>query len=120
LRCFLRALDNERKISVLRNLAMVRRQQAQPALVESLALAKEALAKDVTDGRSWFVLGNTHLALFFAEQSVRLTARSVVDDVLTNSHRSCRRARSNWLSRHTPARVPIHGRVRHKRRCLPA
>lgn len=56
----------------LRSLSMLLRQigttdlEKKANVVESLDLAKRAIKVDITDGHSWFVMGNAYLALFFA------------------------------------------------------
>ncbi|XP_065676651.1 tetratricopeptide repeat protein 5-like isoform X1 [Hydra vulgaris] len=69
--CFQGAINkNKNKVS-LRNLSMVQRQLGSDFnsrvshVKESVSTAKEAVALDLTDGRSWFVLGNAYLSLFF-------------------------------------------------------
>ncbi|NXX25783.1 TTC5 protein, partial [Nicator chloris] len=47
-------------------------------LRESLAQAEAAVRCDPTDGRSWYVLGNAHVSLFFAGGGrVRLGGRGL-------------------------------------------
>ena len=54
---------------ILRKLSMVIRlcdeEAKENAVKESLQLAKQAVALDLTDGYSWYVLGNAHLTNFF-------------------------------------------------------
>lgn len=55
---------------LLRKLSMVTRllggeEAKESATKESLQLAKQAVALDLTDGYSWYVLGNSHLSNFF-------------------------------------------------------
>lgn len=37
---------------------------------QSVELAKKAVALDVKDGHSWYILGNAYMALFFAKMGV--------------------------------------------------
>jgi len=55
---------------ILRKLSMVIRliggeEGKENAVKQSLQLAKQAVALDLTDGYSWYVLGNAHLTNFF-------------------------------------------------------
>lgn len=69
--CFTQALTKKREKVTLRNLSMVLRQLGKESteilenVKESVKIAKEAVSLDVTDGKSWFVLGNAFLSLFF-------------------------------------------------------
>ncbi|XP_038566098.1 tetratricopeptide repeat protein 5-like [Micropterus salmoides] len=69
--CFTGALQQQNKVS-LRNLSMVLRQL--PAVdsdahskqvMESVDMARQAVQLDVTDGTSWYILGNAYVSLFF-------------------------------------------------------
>lgn len=69
--CFTGAIaKNKNKVS-LRNLSMVQRQLGKDYNEKvtnirlSVDTAKEAVAMDVLDGHSWFVLGNAFLSVFF-------------------------------------------------------
>jgi len=69
--CFKSALSKcENKVS-LRNLSMVQRQlgtdfQSKVENIrQSVDTAKQSVKIDVTDGQSWFVLGNAYLSVFF-------------------------------------------------------
>eukprot|EP01116_Phalansterium_solitarium_P013526 TRINITY_DN30910_c0_g1_i1.p1 TRINITY_DN30910_c0_g1~~TRINITY_DN30910_c0_g1_i1.p1 ORF type:complete len:446 (+),score=131.98 TRINITY_DN30910_c0_g1_i1:109-1446(+) len=72
--CFKGALDQAKGSNKdsLRCLSMVLRQvSADPAerktnIAESVKLAKDAVALDVTDGQSWYILGNALVANFFS------------------------------------------------------
>eukprot|EP00795_Rhopilema_esculentum_P001132 gene1132-15476_t len=70
--CFMCALAKKRDKVTLRNLSMVLRQIGKDSteilenVKESVKIAKEAVGQDFSDGRSWFVLGNAYLSLFFA------------------------------------------------------
>jgi len=70
--CFTCCLEHKRDKKVLRNLSMLLRkvgtseQEKLENADESLKLAKEAVALDYDDGESWYVVGNTYLARFFA------------------------------------------------------
>lgn len=81
--CFKGALGQERNKESLRNLSVVLRQMGkdqaeQEAYVkESISKAKEAVAIDVTDGKSWTILGNAYMSMFFAhDQDAELLKRS--------------------------------------------
>lgn len=71
LNCFESALKYEVNKVSLRNASMVLRQMgATPEeknnnLVKSVEKAKQALECDVSDGVSWYILGNAYLTLFF-------------------------------------------------------
>ncbi|XP_062850283.1 tetratricopeptide repeat protein 5 [Trichomycterus rosablanca] len=71
--CFTGALQqNKNKVS-LRNLSMVLRQLPPEGgaqdhgkrIMESVDLARQAVQLDVTDGTSWYILGNAYISLFF-------------------------------------------------------
>ncbi|KAL4623601.1 tetratricopeptide repeat protein 5 [Arapaima gigas] len=70
--CFTGALQQCKNKVSLRSLSMVLRQlpaggaqeQAQRVL-ESVDLARQAVQMDVTDGMSWYILGNAYISLFF-------------------------------------------------------
>lgn len=71
--CFESALEIKENKESLRSLSMLLRRigaaselERKANIVESLDLAKKAIKLDLTDGHSWFVLGNAYLALFFA------------------------------------------------------
>eukprot|EP00794_Sanderia_malayensis_P018594 gene18594-20460_t len=69
--CFTCALAKIRDKTTLRNLSMVLRQLGKDSverlanIKESVQIAKEAVSQDLNDGKSWFVLGNAYLSLFF-------------------------------------------------------
>lgn len=66
--CFERALNQHRNKVSLRNLSIVIRQKESVSIKEieeSVTISKEAVSLDVTDGRSWYILGNAYLAQFF-------------------------------------------------------
>lgn len=69
--CFTRALSKGPEKNILRQLSMLERKMAQGSenqaetLEESIKHAKEAIALDVTDGNSWYNLGNACLTSFF-------------------------------------------------------
>jgi len=69
--CFKGAITKSKNKVSLRNLSMVQRQLGadHEEKVNNIRLsvdtAKEAVALDVTDGQSWFVLGNAFLSVFF-------------------------------------------------------
>ena len=66
--CFERALNQYRNKVSLRNLSIVIRQQnsvSMKEIEESVKISKEAVSLDVTDGTSWYILGNAYLAQFF-------------------------------------------------------
>lgn len=70
--CFTGALQQSKNKVSLRNLSMVLRQL--PAadsdahgkqVLESVDMARQAVQLDVTDGTSWYILGNAYVSLFF-------------------------------------------------------
>ncbi|KAM9426022.1 tetratricopeptide repeat protein 5 [Pholidichthys leucotaenia] len=70
--CFTGALQQSKNKVSLRSLSMVLRQLPAPdgdtlmkQMMESVDLARQAVQMDVSDGTSWFVLGNTYVSLFF-------------------------------------------------------
>ena len=66
--CFERAINQKRNKVSLRNLSIVMRQQdqaTQEEIQKSVTISKEAVALDVTDGTSWYILGNAYLSQFF-------------------------------------------------------
>ena len=69
--CFTGAINKSRNKVSLRSLSMVQRQQGKDydEKVDNIRLsvetAKQAVALDVSDGVSWFVLGNAFLSCFF-------------------------------------------------------
>ncbi|XP_037539697.1 tetratricopeptide repeat protein 5 [Nematolebias whitei] len=70
--CFTGALQqNKNKVS-LRSLSMVLRQlpvtssdEKGKQVLESVDMARQAVQLDVTDGTSWYILGNAYLSMFF-------------------------------------------------------
>ncbi|KAM3842415.1 tetratricopeptide repeat protein 5 [Diretmus argenteus] len=70
--CFTGALQQSKNKVSLRNLSMVLRQlpaedgdkQGQ-RVMESVDMARQAVQLDVTDGTSWYILGNAYVSLFF-------------------------------------------------------
>ncbi|CAJ1086136.1 tetratricopeptide repeat protein 5 [Xyrichtys novacula] len=71
--CFTGALQQSKNKVSLRNLSMVLRQL--PAVdreahgkqvMESVDMARQAVQLDVTDGTSWYILGNAYVSLFFS------------------------------------------------------
>ncbi|XP_069796975.1 tetratricopeptide repeat protein 5 isoform X2 [Narcine bancroftii] len=82
--CFSGALNQSKNKVSLRNLSMVLRQlPAQGAehcrnIQASVEQARQALQMDLTDGTSWYILGNAYLSLFFASgQSARLSQQAL-------------------------------------------
>ncbi|XP_033992684.1 tetratricopeptide repeat protein 5 [Trematomus bernacchii] len=70
--CFTGALQQSRNKVSLRNLSMVLRQVPtvnsdvhNKHVMDSVVLAREAVQLDVTDGTSWYILGNANVSLFF-------------------------------------------------------
>ncbi|TKS92936.1 Tetratricopeptide repeat protein 5 [Collichthys lucidus] len=70
--CFTGALQHGKNKVSLRNLSMVLRQL--PAadgdahskqVMESVDMARQAVQLDITDGTSWYILGNAYMSLFF-------------------------------------------------------
>jgi tetratricopeptide (TPR) repeat protein len=72
--CFQSALEQRENAHSLREMSILRRQlggsntEMVDNMVQSLKEAKKAIALDVTDKKSWYVLGNAHLAQFFQLQ----------------------------------------------------
>ncbi|XP_057709654.1 tetratricopeptide repeat protein 5 isoform X1 [Corythoichthys intestinalis] len=71
--CFTGALQQSKNKVSLRNMSMVLRQL--PAtdgdahgkqVLESVDMARQAVQLDVTDGTSWYILGNAYVSLFFS------------------------------------------------------
>ncbi|XP_065828277.1 tetratricopeptide repeat protein 5-like [Oscarella lobularis] len=96
--CFNGVLSHEKDKVALRNLSMVLRQLSEGEersknILLSVERAKEAIALDVTDGMSWYVLGNAYLSLFFAggqpdsmlKQCMAAYARAEKDPVVANN-----------------------------------
>ena len=69
--CFSGALQHSKNKVSLRNLSMVLRQfgnsreEKLQHINESVVKAKDAISLDISDGMSWFVLGNAYLSQFF-------------------------------------------------------
>ena len=69
--CFQSALEQNENPHSLRELSILRRQlggsndEMVQNMSNSMKEAKKAIALDVTDQKSWYVLGNAHLAQFF-------------------------------------------------------
>eukprot|EP00736_Rhodelphis_marinus_P001287 Rmarinus@m.21832 len=62
-----KALSKQRSVEALRFLSLLLRMEkdvTREALQESADVAKEAVRLDVTDGESWYVLGNAYHALY--------------------------------------------------------
>ncbi|EGD80858.1 hypothetical protein PTSG_11730 [Salpingoeca rosetta] len=93
-RCFEMALHREENAESLRNLSMITRKkrvstraEEKRNIEESIELAKKAIALDFSSGRSWFVLGNAYLTLFFSfskqddhlQQSLKAFNRATLD-----------------------------------------
>ncbi|XP_034020516.1 tetratricopeptide repeat protein 5-like [Thalassophryne amazonica] len=83
--CFTGALQQSKNKVSLCNLSMVLR-QLPPAdgdtkgklVQESMDLAQQAVQLDETDGRSWFILGNAYLLLFFnSGQNPQLSQKAI-------------------------------------------
>ena len=74
LQCFQSALEERENVHSLRELSILRRQlggsndEMVQNMVKSLGEAKKAIALDVSNQKSWYVLGNAHLAQFFQMQ----------------------------------------------------
>lgn len=70
--CFEGALKQSKNAASLRNLSMILRQIGQDPkekmanVQESVEKAREAVNLDIQDGKSWYILGNAHLSLFFS------------------------------------------------------
>ncbi|XP_061664901.1 tetratricopeptide repeat protein 5 isoform X2 [Syngnathoides biaculeatus] len=71
--CFMGALQQSKNKVSLRNMSMVLRQL--PAadadahnkqVLESVEVARQAVQLDLTDGTSWYILGNAYVSLFFS------------------------------------------------------
>ncbi|XP_063043086.1 tetratricopeptide repeat protein 5 [Engraulis encrasicolus] len=71
--CFTGALQQEKNKVSLRSLSMVLRQvrpgggdeEHSKRVLESVDLARQAVQLDVTDGTSWYILGNAYISMFF-------------------------------------------------------
>ncbi|XP_016330265.1 tetratricopeptide repeat protein 5-like [Sinocyclocheilus anshuiensis] len=71
--CFTGALQQSKNKVSLRSLSMVLRQMPPEVdtqgqgkhIVESVELARQAVQLDVTDGTSWYILGNAYISMFF-------------------------------------------------------
>ncbi|XP_016398599.1 tetratricopeptide repeat protein 5-like [Sinocyclocheilus rhinocerous] len=71
--CFTGALQQSKNKVSLRSLSMVLRQMPPEEdtrgqskhIVESVELARQAVQLDVTDGTSWYILGNAYISMFF-------------------------------------------------------
>ena len=69
--CFQSALSHKENAHSLRELSILRRQlggsndEMVQNMISSLSEAKKAISLNVTDTKSWYVLGNAHLAQFF-------------------------------------------------------
>lgn len=70
--CFTGALQQSKNKVSLRNLSMVLRQLPSAdsdahskQVMESVDMARQAVQLDVTDGTSWYILGNANVSLFF-------------------------------------------------------
>lgn len=80
--CFVGALQHSTNKISLRNLSMVLRQfgnsreEKLQNINESVLKAKEAINLDISDGTSWFVLGNAYLAQFFGGTQKEETIQS--------------------------------------------
>ncbi|XP_048827655.1 tetratricopeptide repeat protein 5 [Brienomyrus brachyistius] len=71
--CFTGALQQCKNKVSLRSLSMVLRQlpagdaeEQGKRVLESVDLARQAVQLDVTDGTSWYILGNAYVSLFFS------------------------------------------------------
>lgn len=70
--CFEGALKQSKNAASLRNLSMILRQigkdpkEKMANIQESVEKAREAVNLDIQDGKSWYILGNAHLSLFFS------------------------------------------------------
>ena len=69
--CFTGAIAKKKNKVSLRSLSMVQRQMGKnfeerlENIRTSVDTAKEAVSLDITDGQSWFVLGNAYMSMFF-------------------------------------------------------
>uniref|UniRef100_A0A8C2ESY2 Tetratricopeptide repeat domain 5 n=1 Tax=Cyprinus carpio TaxID=7962 RepID=A0A8C2ESY2_CYPCA len=71
--CFTGALQQRKNKVSLRSLSMVLRQlppeedaqEQSKRILESVELARQAVQLDVTDGTSWYILGNAYISMFF-------------------------------------------------------
>ncbi|XP_061619260.1 tetratricopeptide repeat protein 5 isoform X4 [Phyllopteryx taeniolatus] len=71
--CFTGALQQSKNKVSLRNMSMVLRQLPAAGgdahgkqVLESVDVARQAVQLDVTDGTSWYILGNAYVSLFFS------------------------------------------------------
>lgn len=97
--CFSGALQHSKNKVSLRNLSMVLRQfgtsreEKLHHINESVLKAKEAISLDISDGMSWFVLGNAYLAQFFGgtqseqiiQQCLKAYAQAEKDAIAKNN-----------------------------------
>ncbi|XP_065125934.1 tetratricopeptide repeat protein 5 [Paramisgurnus dabryanus] len=71
--CFVGSLQQSKNKVSLRSLSMVLRQlppegdaqEQSKRILESVELARQAVQLDVTDGTSWYILGNAYISMFF-------------------------------------------------------
>ncbi|KAK6291981.1 tetratricopeptide repeat protein 5-like [Coregonus clupeaformis] len=70
--CFTGALQQSKNKVSLRSLSMVLRQlpggggdEQGKRVLESVDMARQAVQLDITDGTSWYILGNAYISLFF-------------------------------------------------------
>ncbi|XP_039224069.1 tetratricopeptide repeat protein 5-like isoform X2 [Crotalus tigris] len=108
--CFSGALSHRKNKVSLQNLSMVLRQLRTSSpdehaqnVMDSVRQAKLAVQMDVRDGRSWYVLGNAYLSLFFntgqnpkiSQQALSAYAQAV--GAGGDPRHSCGMGRKGWL-----------------------
>ncbi|XP_059932672.1 tetratricopeptide repeat protein 5 [Gadus macrocephalus] len=99
--CFTGALQQSKNKVSLRNLSMVLRQLPSSAgeeqgkrVMESVDMARQAVQMDVSDGTSWYILGNAYVSLFFtcgqnpqmSQQALSAYAQSEKVDRMASSY----------------------------------
>ncbi|CAL8241640.1 unnamed protein product [Merluccius merluccius] len=99
--CFTGALQQSKNKVSLRNLSMVLRQlppgdgeEQGKRVMESVDMARQAVQMDVTDGTSWYILGNAYVSLFFtcgqnpqmSQQALSAYAQSEKVDRMASSY----------------------------------
>lgn len=99
--CFTGALQQSKNKVSLRNMSMVLRQlpsgdgeEQSKRVMEGVDMARQAVQMDVTDGTSWYILGNAYVSLFFtcgqnpqmSQQALSAYAQSEKVDVMASSY----------------------------------
>ena len=92
--CYKKSLENSRDKLTYQNLSMLQRQLAKGKkqeenrrlILESLSNAKSAVALDVQDSHSWYVLGNAYLVLTFSTDGSEERGQLVDKSLKTYKH----------------------------------